>query len=159
MRVEINMPNIQEEKFEDIIPELEPLLIDHYHEIARNQDFVKLKPNFEQYVNLDRAGCLSTVTVRDEGELVGYFITFILPNMHYQDNVLAMNDVLFLDKRLRGKIVGLKMIKYAQDVLKNKYKVQVLQIGMKLAHDFGPMLERMGYTEIERIYEIVLRRD
>ena len=149
---------LQQEKMSDCIDEMIPLLQDHYSEIARNQDFVELDPNYDQYQLLDESDMLHVFTARDGGKLIGYVVTFLAPNLHYKTTNFGLIDILFLKKEYRGRMVGYKMIKSAEESLKT-IGVQVLQIGMKLAHDFGPMLERMGYTEIERTFEKVLRRD
>ena len=149
---------LQQEKMSDCIDEMIPLLQDHYSEIARNQDFVELDPNYDQYQLLDESDMLHVFTARDGGKLIGYVVTFLVPNLHYKTTNFGLVDILFLKKEYRGRMVGYKMIKSAEESLKT-IGVQVLQVGMKLAHDFGPMLERMGYTEIERTFEKVLRRD
>jgi len=136
----------------DIIEEIKPLLQSHYEEIARNKDKIKLNPNYDIYRSMDTAGLLHVVTVRDNEVLAGYFICVIMPNLHYQDCIVATNDILFISKPYRKGSLAMKMLKYAEKTLKERGADRIV-INMKLAHDFGVLLERLGYVEIERVYE------
>ena len=140
------------ERATDIIEEIKPLLQEHYEEIARHQDKIKLNPNYDTYRSMDEAGLLHVITVRDDGVLVGYFICVVMPNLHYQDCLCAVNDILFVGKPYRKGLLAFKMLKYAEKTLRERGVDKVL-INMKLAHDFGPLLERLGYVEIERVFE------
>lgn len=140
------------ERATDLIDEIKPLLQEHYEEIARHKDKIKLNPNYDLYRIMDEQGLIHVVTVRDDGVLVGYFICMVMPNLHYQDCVMAVNDILFVGKSYRKGSLAMKMLKYAEKTLRERGVDKVL-INMKLAHDFGVLLKRMGYIEIERVYE------
>lgn len=145
------MITYQEEPLKDCLEEMKPLLEQHWKEIALHQDKIKLNPDYEQYLRLDCIGMLSTVTARDDGKLIGYFVTFIPPNLHYKDNVIALNDILFLNKDYRGGTVAYKMFKFAINVLV-ELGVDVIQVHEKKEHSFKPLMDRLGFEHIENIY-------
>jgi len=143
------------EKLSDIFDELKPLLQCHYEEIARHKDVIKLNPDYDKYKVMDNAGYLHTVTARDGGKLIGYFVSFVMPHLHYKDCIMSVNDVLFIEKNYRKGFVAMRMFKFAERTLKERGVLKI-HINMKIAHDFGILLERIGYVEIERIYEKML---
>lgn len=138
-----------------LIEEIRPLLQAHYEEIARHRDKIALNPDYSRYEEMDRQGLLHAVTVRDEGRLVGYYISFVVPHLHYMDHLMALNDIVFISKPYRKGFTAIRMFKFAEASLRAR-GVSKTHINIKLAHDFGPVLERIGFVEIERIYEKIL---
>ena len=145
----------QIEQFSRLIGELKPLLQSHYEEIARHRDKIALNPDYDKYRELDRMGYLHGVTARDEGKLVGYFLSFVVPHLHYKDHVMSTNDVVFVSKEYRKGTVGARLFKFGEETLREK-GVAKMHVNVKLANDFGSLLERLGYVAIERIYEKML---
>ena len=148
--------NYQVERFAEVIDEIKPLLTAHWLEIARHKDKIALNPDYEKYRLLDEGGMLHVVTVRKETKLVGYFVTFVVPHIHYKDHTMATNDILYVDPDYRGGTAAFKMFKYAETTLKDM-GVTKLTVNMKSAHEFGSLLEHMGYKEIEKVYELMLK--
>jgi GNAT superfamily N-acetyltransferase len=139
----------QKETVEAIRDEVQPLIEEHYQEISANLD-IPLKPNWEKYIGLDHMGVLRIYTARnDAGELIGYGVYFVQKNLHYDDSLQAVQDILFIRKGFRG--TGGRLIKWCDEQLKAE-GVQVVYHHVKIMHDFGPLLERMGYKCIEKIY-------
>lgn len=145
----------QIEPFSQLIEELKPLLQSHYEEIARHRDKIALNPDYDKYRELDRMGFLHGVTVRDDGKLVGYFLSFVTPHLHYKNHIFSSNDVVFISKDYRRGTIAARMFKFAETTLKEK-GVTKMHVNVKLANDFGSLLERLGYMPIERIYEKML---
>lgn len=136
------------ERFEDIVEELKPLLALHYHEISHYKD-IELKPDFESYQKLQNIGALICFTARRDGQLIGYNLFFVRHNLHYMDSKQAVQDVVFIHPEFRG--FGKKFFVYCDDVLKSQ-KVQVVYHHIKAAHNFGAMLESIGYKLVDLIY-------
>ncbi len=129
--------------------ELAPLLYTHYKEIAHYQD-IPLKPAFDQYIASDEAGILRVFTNRDDkGLLIGYAIYFVRHNIHYSTSLQAVQDVLFIHPERRGS--GMRFIKWCDEELKRE-GVQATYHHVKTKHNFGPMLERMGYRLVDLVY-------
>lgn len=145
----------QVESFKDLRDEIDDLWLSHYKEIARHQDKIALSPDYDRYMELDQAGVLHIVTARDESKLVGYFFSFVMPNLHYKEHLMSMNDLLYILPSHRKGRIGTKMLQYAEETLK-EMGVTKMMINVKLANDFGVLLERLGYVAIERIYERML---
>lgn len=147
------MSNIQynEEQIKDIRNELEPLIIEHWKEIAIHQDKIKLNPDWEKYELISDLGILRCFTARENGRLIGYFIVFAQPHLHYVDHVFASNDVIYIDKKYRSTGVGANMILHVEKELKQS-GVSVLVVNMKCHAPFDPLMEGLGFTNIERVY-------
>ncbi len=147
---------IQEEKLScQLLEEMNPLLERHYEEIAEHKELMKLNPDYTKYYELERLGMLHTVTVRDEGRLIGYCITFTVKHLHYKDCLMGLNDILFIDKPERNGLLAVRLLKYVEDALREK-GVQIIHYHIKVCHDHEQLFERLGYKYFEKIYRRVL---
>lgn len=142
--------NFAIERAQDVFEEMLPLFEQHYKEIAHYQD-IALNPNIEKYFELEDLGFLRVFTARDEDtkELLGYQVFFVNYNLHYRDSLQAIQDVLFVHRNHRG--FGSQFLMWCHEQLK-KEGVQVVSQHIKKEHNFGPMLERMGYELVDLIY-------
>lgn len=141
---------IQKESVSDIWHELQPLLEQHFEEISANPD-IPLEVEYAKYEAMENAGSFILFTAREDGALIGYAAYFIAGNLHYSSSKQATQDVLFLRKDKRKGFAGIKLIKFADKVLAEN-GVQVVYHHVKVAHNFGLILERMGYNKVEYIY-------
>lgn len=138
-----------QERVHQVIEEIKPLLFKHWEEIAHYKD-IPLDPDFKQYQVLEDVGALRIFTARtEEGQLIGYAIFFIRKNIHYQSSLQAVQDVLFIDPAWRG--TGVKFIIWCDQRLA-EMGVEVVYHHVKKVHNFGPLLERLGYEEVDLIY-------
>lgn len=141
----------QREKAQDIFAEIMPLLEKHYLEIAHYQD-IKLEPDFEQYAKIEDCGLLRTFTARDDqGVMVGYAVFFVKSNLHYKSSKQAVQDVIYIERSRRGAGIGKEFIQWCDEQLKAD-GCQVVYHHIKDKHNFGPMLETMGYQLVDLIY-------
>lgn len=133
-----------------LFEEVSPLLVKHYREIAHYPD-IELDPDWESYAKVSEMGNLRVFGARTgpDSKLVGYAVYFVRANMHYKNSLQAVQDVLFVDPDYRGR--GGAFIKFCDEQLKAE-GVQVTYHHIKAAHNFGPMLERIGYTLVDLIY-------
>jgi GNAT superfamily N-acetyltransferase len=139
------------ENFSDVRNDIEVLLEKHWEEIALNKSKIKLNPDWDTYLSLYEAGQLGIYTARKDKKLVGYFIVVAAPNPHYKDHIFAVNDIIYLDPEYRKGFVGVKLIKYAEKNLK-ELGVSVLAINTKVHKPFDSLMERLGFSLIERVY-------
>jgi len=138
-----------QEKIRGIKAELEPLLYAHWREIAHYQDIV-LNPSWDMYFQMDESGFARMYTARtDDGALVGYAVFFVKHNLHYSDSLQAVQDILFIHPTHRG--FGAEFIEWCDKKLRED-GVQVVHHHVKAAHNFGPLLKRLGYEMVERIW-------
>lgn len=138
------------------IREARPLFEAHWREVGNDRHRVPLHVDYARYAQMERDGGLAAWTARDdEGVLVGYNVFFVHRHPHYASTVYAQNDVIYLDPDRRLGSAGVRLIKTALDGLK-LMGVQKVLFHVKLGHDFGPVLERLGLRPVETIHEGVL---
>lgn len=138
------------ERAHDVFEEMIPLLEAHFHEIAHFKD-IPFNPDRELYEAMEEQGCLRVFTARNDGVLIGYAVYVVRHNGHYKSSLQAVQDVLFLLPEYRKARLGAELISVCDNVLRAE-GVQVVYQHVKLAHNFGPLLEKLGYEVIEHIY-------
>lgn len=139
----------------DILPEMEELIELHYQEIALNKDVIKLKPIWSEYKKLEDNKQFYLITARMEKQLVGYSAFFLKPHIHYEDTIVASNDVLFLKKEYREGRIGLKLIKFSEQKMK-ELGAHKITWHIKVTNDFRPMFHRMNYIDEDIIIGKIL---
>lgn len=149
------MLTAQPEEFAPFLEEVKPLLPAHYSELALNQDRVPLSPQFDEYLRRDSLGMVMAVTVRDAGELVGYFVGFIAPGLHYSTCLTLHLDIFWIRPDHRGQKGGFLLFKAVEAEAKRR-GVQRLFVGSKthLPADF--LFEKLGYTKVETVWSAML---
>jgi len=145
------MITFQRESFKDLEEEIIPLWEQHYDEIASNKDVIKLDPNLGGYRAFDECGGLIILTLRDNGKLVGYSFFVLQMSLHYQTVIMAANDLFYVLPEYRGKMLGSKLMREAEKILKDLGVHQILMRTKSYAN-FGVLLERNGYEETEVHY-------
>lgn len=139
------------EKLVSLLGEIEPLLEDHYKEIAMYQDKIELAPDWERYLQLDKTDVLKVATVRDEGELVGYYICIVIPNPHYSKDLFSINDIVLIKPQYRNGKVGLGLFEFVEKWMKEE-GVSVMTVHMKTYMPFDKLCEGLGWDYAERLY-------
>ncbi|MGE9796853.1 GNAT family N-acetyltransferase [Acinetobacter baumannii] len=139
------------ERFEANLDYLKPLLPIHYKELALNQDKVPLSPQFDKYIAAEHCGELLFVGLRSAGELVGYFIGFVAPGLHYSTCLTCQMDIFYVLPEHRGSGAGYQLFKFVEKTLK-KRGVQRFFVGSKMHKDASWLFEKLGYTPVETYY-------
>lgn len=139
------------ESFEERIEELQSLLPLHYEELALNQDKVPLSPQYNVYVEREQQGGLLFVTLRDAGELVGYFIGFIAPGLHYSTCLTCTMDIFYLRKDKRTGSAGVRMFRFVEQELRRR-GVHRWFMGSKIHADASALFKRIGAAPVETYY-------
>jgi hypothetical protein len=142
---------------EALLAEMLPLLEAHWAEIAHYPD-IPLEVDASAYHAAERNGALRIFTVREPGRnnaLIGYAAYFVRGNPHYASSVQASQDVIYVAPEARGS-TGARLIQFADDQFRRD-GVQAVYHHVKVAHNFGRLLERMGYVAVDVIY--AKRRD
>jgi GNAT superfamily N-acetyltransferase len=149
--VEAVVVKFQQEFLTTVEADIKPLLVEHWHEVAVNQDVIKLNPDWDRYHELEGLGHLRIFTAREGLDLVGYFAVIVGTNLHYKDHLFAANDVIYLSPSHRKGFTGVKLIKFAMKYLKQD-GVSVLAINTKVQHPFDSLMKFLGFTNVERVY-------
>jgi L-amino acid N-acyltransferase YncA len=145
------MITFQTEKWRDALPEMEPILVKHWREIALGHDKVPLDIARDKYQALCDAGVLHIVTARDNGVLVGYHVAIVSGHLHYLSTLHAITDVYFILPGYRRGFTGIRLFKQVE-VFMRALGVKKLITATKLHLDMGKILIRLGYTPTETTY-------
>lgn len=145
------------EHWRNFQPELRPLLYAHWCEIARDHEAVPLDPDWDRYLAMADAGCLSAVTARlgPGGPLVGYHIAIVSGHLHYGSTLHGITDVYYLAPEHRKGFAGIRLFK-AVDTELERIGVVKRITGTKVHLDMGPLLQRLGYRLTEHVYTKIL---
>lgn len=139
------------ERSHSLWEEAMPLFQEHWEEIAIFKD-IPLSPNREAYNVLEDSNMLRCYTARDEGVLVGYAVFIITRHLHYSQSIFAMQDVVFVRQGSRQGRVGLKLLDFAEDMLKAD-NVTLVQHHVKREHPvLGVLLKHKGYSSSETLW-------
>ena len=151
------MITFQKEPFATAFPDAQRLFADHFDEVAENKKLLGApNPDVDGYATMDRMGAYHVLTARDGEELVGYFAFITRRNFHYKHIISASEDLYFLAPEARGMKTGYRFLQAATDAMRAAGG-DLASMRVKIAHDHGPLLERLGYRPIEVIYTKVLR--
>lgn len=152
----------------ELLEEMLPLLERHWREVAHFPD-IPLEVDAAAYHAAEANGALRIYTVRRlwvlPGEpfhaqawvLIGYAAFFVRHSPHYASSVQASQDVIYVDPSARGS-TGAQLIRFADDQLGTE-GVQAVYHHVKVQHNWGRLLERMGYEAVDLIYAKRLDRN
>jgi N-acetylglutamate synthase-like GNAT family acetyltransferase len=137
------------EKFD--FDELKPLLHDHYKELALNQDKVPLSPQWHVYQEREARGETIYVAMREAGKLVGYFVGFIAPGLHYSTCLTCTMDIFWIHPDKRGGRLGIRLFKFVEEQLKNR-GVDRWFVGSKCHKEASWLFEYLRFEKVEVYY-------
>jgi GNAT superfamily N-acetyltransferase len=143
------------EPFRPFLEEVQPLLPRHWEELALNKDQVPLDPQYDEYLRRDANGSVLLVTLRNAGELAGYFVGFVAPGLHYQTCLTLTLDIFWIAPEHRGHMGGIKLFKAVEAEAKRR-GVQRMFVGSKCHKDASRLFEALKYQEVERYYSVWL---
>lgn len=149
------MFDIKEEKGYKVIAECLRMGKLHYDELFKDrQDKIPMNYNWDfMKVCIDN-GLVHTITARDEdGELIGYFIGMVGPDM-FTSTFVAKELATFVLDEYRQKGVFHSLLRKAEELLINN-GVSSLMLAFKEGHN-SELPKKYGYTISEYVYEKVL---
>ena len=152
------MITAQVESFMENLDHLKPIFPIHWEELALNKDQVPLDPQYDIYEAKENSGELIFVTLRKEGELVGYFIGFIAPGLHYKTCLTCTMDIFYVHPDHRGSSAGFLLFEFTEKELK-KRGVDRVYVGSKCHLDASFLFERLGYDRVEVYYQKMLEKE
>lgn len=143
-------------KMEDERSAMESLIEDHYDEIAHNKDKIKLDPDWKRYYELDEAGMLLCCGAYEDGKLVGYYISFVMPNLHYSQDLFAVCDVVFILPEYRRGTCGVRLFKFHEEMCK-ELGVSVMTMHVKCDNDFSSLMEHLDWKWAEKLFTKLIK--
>ena len=141
----------KQEFLDSVVLDAGVLLEEHWEEVALNKDKIKVNPDWSAYYTLEEQGKLKIFTARYEGILIGYFVVFVSPHIHYKDHLFANNDLIYLSPKYRKGFTSVKLIKFAEKCLKDD-GVSVLVINTKNHKPFHKLMKFLGFSPSETLY-------
>jgi len=145
------MITAQIESFEERLEEFKPLFPIHWEELALNKDKVPLDPQYDLYIDRERAGELLFVTLRKKGEAVGYFIGFIAPGLHYKTCLTCSMDIFYVHPEHRGSSAGKQLFRFVENELRRR-GVDRWFVGSKNHKDASWLFESLEFDLCETYY-------
>lgn len=145
------MISAQVERLSDILDELKANFPDHFEELALDKAKTPLDPQYEVYLAREARGEVVAVTLREAGSIVGYFIGFVAPGLHYRRTLTYTMDIFWVRPDHRNRSGGLKLMRCLMRELKRR-GVQRAFLGSKLHKDSGRLFEAFGFRPVETYY-------
>lgn len=145
----------QHELMSDIYQEMSDCIEIHYQEIATHKHVKRLDPDWDQFFEMEDKGICRCFTARADNELVGYFITFTCPHIHFRGCIMSHNDAVFLHPAWRG-VGAYRFFCAAIQDLKDNTDSDMLAVHMKLHAPFRKLLTKLGFEQTEENWELEL---
>ena len=103
------------------------------------------------YQVMEEAKALHITTARLGGELVGYALYLLSPDMHSQGQLTAHSDAFFLAPQQRRGWAGRDLLRAAEEQLRARGVTRLVQT-VTPRRKVGPLLHRMGYELVSHQY-------
>lgn len=145
------MITAQVESLTDCLEEIKPLLPIHWRKLALNQEEVPLDPQFEIYLQRDARGEVMFVSLRDAGRMVGYWVAFIAPGLHYKTCLTHTMDIWNMLPEYETGHSALVLFRAVEKEIKRR-GVNRSFIGEKLHKPSGRLFKAFGYEPVETYY-------
>lgn len=145
------MMTAQLESFREGMSELKALLPGHYDELALDKESVPLDPQYDIYFAREDRGELLYMTLREDSRLVGYFIGFIAPGLHYRTCLTCTMDIFYVHPDHRNGRGGLRLFRSVEKELRRR-GVQRWFVGSKTHKDASRLFEALKFRPIETFY-------
>jgi predicted GNAT superfamily acetyltransferase len=144
------------EKWSDALPELLPLMGLLWDDVAVDKDRFVARCEQAKYKALEEAGALCLTTVRDDGELIGYYCALILPNPHYEgQGLMVYTDMYWVDERYRRGNLGLKLFLFSEEEWRKRGAVKAYS-SHKLHRDRSKMFQVLDWKPTDMVYSKIL---
>ena len=134
---------------------MRPIFAEHFRELGVNKNHLKPIADEERYEGLERLGILFVLTVRADGELVGYFTGFTMPHLHYLGSgPWAMTDMYYIKPEHR-RGAGLKLFRAFKQLARER-GCKFAVISCKVHEDHSVLLEKLGakWTDKTFIFDL-----
>jgi GNAT superfamily N-acetyltransferase len=134
------------ERWPQFWPDLQKLQYQHWQELALDRERIKLGVDDTRFGVIDEQGLLHILTVRDEGNLVGYFLAVVMAHLHYKDaGLMAFTDMYFVIPEYRVGGCGVKMFMEVERTLRERGVVKIY-LSCKVHQDHSELFEALGYN-------------
>jgi GNAT superfamily N-acetyltransferase len=140
--------------FMSFLPDLKKLIQANYEELCVTKEF-PLLPDYDAYERIAKTGNITCIVCVDKDEVVGYAIFLIQPHLHYKTCLTAFEDIYYLKPEYRKGRTGIKMFKFAEDVLRSAGVNRII-FHTKIHLDNSKLFEYLGYKHTDKLYSKIL---
>jgi hypothetical protein len=145
------------ESFASNMPALRELTPSHYDELSLHKAAgFALSPQWHVYLDLERRDELLFVALRRDGALVGYWIGFIRPGLHYSTCLTSVMDIWFIRPEDCVGKAPLVLFRAVENELERR-GVALAFLGEKLHRPVGQFYSKLGYEPVETFHAKWLR--
>ena len=140
-----------------VVDQLRAIHEQHWRETEGYRHALEFNPDYQRGIDLEVQGRYLLIVARrhETGEIVGNYALYLSRSMHTQ-TLMATEDTLFLAKDCRRGRLGIEVMRYAENALRQR-GVEELNVSVKLVNSVGSMIERMGYAPVATQYTKILK--
>jgi len=139
------------ESFTVCFDEWRGLIAGHWERLALDRDKVPLDPMWDSYFTREERGELMFLVLRDRGRMIGYWLAFIAPGLHYKTCLTATMDIWYLVPGYEQTMASMILMRGVEHEYKRR-GVDRSFVGEKLHRPCGRLYEAFGYQPIETYY-------
>lgn len=149
---------VQVEPFARCQPELERIFQRAYEDFGQFKDVLPLAPDYPRYAALDDSGVIFLATLRRDGELIGYMITQVTVGLHHAASRIAVMDISYIDRSVRGRGYIFLLLDFVELQLRNiGADLWICHYATNNSAGFDRVLQHAGFVDTERHVGKVLR--
>lgn len=145
------MITAQPERLADCLEEWKRLTPGHYAALSLHKGRFPLAPQYAVYLDRERRGEMVFMALRCQGALVGYWITFVAPGLHYETCLTGIMDIWWIEPEhmagaaplILGRAVEREMVRRG---------VKLWFAGEKLHKPCGRLYTALGMEPVETFY-------
>lgn len=145
----------QREDFPTIFPEWVQMIGPHWAEVKDDLDIFGLDPDLGLYMGLHATGKLYVATIRQNGELAGYFLAIIGTTLHNRNCLTAQMDAIYVHPRFRGGSAIRRLLRFVLADLTSIGMQRVIG-GTRLQRDISRLFRAFGFKPTEIAYTRLL---
>lgn len=137
-----------------IWPEAKPLMARHHEEVHERDSRMPFKPALQVAQALQEAGVLKIVTARSAGQLVGYCIWYLSPDLESEDVLVASQGPWYVLPEWRASGVGIRLVRESVRHLRDAGASLILLHHWANNPRLGMVFGRLGAKPLETVYEL-----
>lgn len=145
------MVRYKEEKYSDILKEIEALLPMFFEEVDKYPHSPKPDIDHDALLDMEMSNSLQVITTRRKEDLVGFHISLIMPDLFYKGTNKGYVAFYYLLPEYRGEGRGTGMFSFA-DKKFNEKEVEMVYMSHKSYIDCSKMFKSLGYVPFEQNY-------
>lgn len=145
------MIEFRREKYGDVVDYLENLSTTMTEETDLGHSYTP-ELDHDQFLGMEDFGVLCVITARKDGDIVGFHISTIQPDIFFRTKKTAYVLFYYMDKECRGNGNGFKLFKFADDEFKSS-GAQRAFMSRKIHINNEKIFNELGYNHIEANYE------